>query len=165
MRSAAELHGEISHLHHADLLAVLLAKERHGAGLGFLQAHDLRRHRDRLGDLRVDDILNLRDLLLCHGREMGKVKAQPIRIHIRSRLLHMASQNLAQRFLAEGGWHCGSGNGASPVRIHLQRNRIAHTQLPGCHLTHMNDLSAHCLEGILYCETSLREDITPLSPI
>ena len=44
--AAAELHGEIAHLHHADHVAVFLAKHGHSAlAFSLLDGEDLRHHR------------------------------------------------------------------------------------------------------------------------
>ena len=93
MGTAAQLGGEIPHLHHADLLAVLLAKQSHGAGLlRLVQTHLLGHYRQGFLDLPVHKLFHLCNLLRCHGGEMSEVKPESSSVHIGTSLLHVLAQ-------------------------------------------------------------------------
>ncbi|CAN3971241.1 RNA 2',3'-cyclic phosphodiesterase, partial [Dysosmobacter welbionis] len=60
MGAAAELHGEVAHLHHADDIAVLLTEHGHGALLfGLLDGQHLRRYGVALQDGVVHQLVDL----------------------------------------------------------------------------------------------------------
>ena len=94
MGTAAKLCGEISHLYHADLLAVFFTEEGHSACLlCLIQGHNLCFNRKGSADLCIYHIFHLFDLLRSHGGEMGKVKTESTCVHIGACLLYMASKN------------------------------------------------------------------------
>ena len=67
MGTAAQLHGEISHVDHAHLIAIFLTEQCHSAGLlRLVQRHDLGHNRKGCLDLFIDDLLHLGDLFLGH---------------------------------------------------------------------------------------------------
>ena len=64
MGAAAELHGVAAHVHHPDLVAILLPEQGGGAGLlGLLDAHDLGVHGVALQNGLVYDAVHLSQLL------------------------------------------------------------------------------------------------------
>ena len=95
MGAAAQLHGELAHLHHADGLTVLLTEHGHSTLLlGFLNRKHLGDNRIPLQNGIIDQPLDLMDLLRRDGLKMREVKAQAIRLHQRAGLVHMVAQNL-----------------------------------------------------------------------
>ena len=92
VRAAAKFGRKVANLDDADFVAILLAEQRHG--VVFVHCH-VDRH--VLGyvdlgvaqDLLIDDVLNVLQLFVFNRGEVRKIKAQVIRRHQRSRLLHM----------------------------------------------------------------------------
>ena len=82
MRAAAELCGEIAHLHNTHGVAVLLAEERHCAEmLCLVIAHDLCLYVRALKHHVRHDGVDLPYLIGRKSGEVRKVKAQMIRLH------------------------------------------------------------------------------------
>ena len=82
---------------HADLGAVLLAEQRNGTGLASLvQAHDVGAYRQVLGQLVIDQGLNVAHLAGRQRRAVAEVKAQAGRRVLASGLVGMLVDHLAQ---------------------------------------------------------------------
>ena len=80
----------------ANLVAILLAEERHGAGLQRLvDAHHVGAHLV-VGENRViDQPLDLLELLAIDGAIVGEVEAKPRGLDDAAGLLHMRAENIA----------------------------------------------------------------------
>ena len=104
MSTPAQFHGEIPHLHYPDRIAVFLPKQSHCPCLfRFLQAHNLCHHWQGRCNFVIDNRLCPGNLLWRHCCKMGKIKTEPVRIYIRSVLLHMGAQHFPQSFLQQMG--------------------------------------------------------------
>ena len=106
MRATAELAREGLVLgpdgHHAHDVAVLLAKQRDGAGgLRLVDAHDAGDDGLRREDLGVDLALDSGELVGRHGLEVREVEAQPVGSNKGARLVHVLAQDLLQRGVQE----------------------------------------------------------------
>ena len=102
MRAAAELKAVAACLDHANDVAVLLAKEHHGAHLlGFGDRLLHRLHRKIIEDLLVDNRLDFSNLLARHPAVMREVESQTIRRHQRPTLVHMVAENRLQRLVEQ----------------------------------------------------------------
>ena len=96
MSAAAQLGREIAHAEHAHLVAVLLAEERHRAGLDRLVVlHDARAHVVVPADLAVDERLHLADLALGHRLVVREVEARLVGVDERALLLHVRPEHPA----------------------------------------------------------------------
>ena len=102
MRAAAQLGREVADLDHAHPIAVLLAEERHRAGLeGLVEIH-LARRDGRVGlHLLVHQILDAADLTVVHLAAMREVESQVIGSHQRPRLGHVRAEHLPQSGVEE----------------------------------------------------------------
>ena len=157
MRTAAQFLREITHPDHADGLTVLFVEQRRRAALlGILQRHDLGDDRDRFAYLLIHHILDRLQLLRRHGLEMGEVKAQPVRIHIRSLLLHMRAEHFLQRFLHQMRCRMVAGCRTARGRIHIKPDRIPGFQHALRDGPDVADPAAAQMDGILHPELTLR---------
>ena len=157
MGAAAELHGKVSHLHHPDLLAVLLAEEGHGPGLpGILDAHHLRHYREIGRNLLIDDFLHPVQLFLGHGREMAEIEAQPLPVHVGAGLLHMAAQHLPESLVQQMGGAVVLAGVAPLCGIHRERGRISHLEHALGDNADVAYLAAQELYGIPHLEAAVR---------
>ena len=143
MGSAAELSGEISHLHDADFIAVLLAEQGHGAALfRVFDPHDRCLNIKPLADLLIDEIFDLFELLCCHRLIVAEVETSPARILIGALLLDMSAEYFAQGLLHQVGRAVvAAGVAAFPV-IDGERDLIAHLEHAGGHHTDVGHLLA-----------------------
>ena len=129
MGTAAQLHGELAHGHHAHGLAVLLAEGSHGApGLGLRQRQLLGGDGQAVQHRVVHQILHLQDLLGGDGLKVGKVEAQTIRLHQRAGLMDVVAQHLLQRGIQQVGGGVGAAHGAAALRIDGGGNAVAHME-------------------------------------
>ena len=98
MSAAAQLDAEARNRDDADLVAVLLAEERHRAsGDRLLRVLHVRLHGRIAQDLFVDDALDLEQLLASDGADVHEVEAQPVGRNQRARLLDVLAQHLSKR--------------------------------------------------------------------
>ena len=119
MGAAAQLGAPAVDVHHADLIAVLLAEQSHCAHLlGLGNGHRARGHVQRLEDLLVDDVLHQSQLLRSHRTEVGKIEAQALIVLIRTSLMHMIAQYLTQGSLQQMRTRVVAGNGAAAAAAH-----------------------------------------------
>ena len=121
VRAAAELAriAAVAHGHHAYVVAIFLAEQRHGAGIdGCVKVHHLRLHFLVGQNVLVDQVFDVEHILLTEARVMREIKAQPVRRHQRPRLLHVRPQRLAQRRVQQMG-----GGMIAPRRDPAARNR------------------------------------------
>ena len=93
MSASAQLDTESGNGHHADPIAVLLAKECHGAGSDcFLRIPNVSRNWGVGDDVLGNEPFDSRSLLRCHWVEVRKVEPQPIWCHERALLLHVVTE-------------------------------------------------------------------------
>ena len=168
MRTAAQLLREVSHRDDTDLLSVLLAEQRHRAGLlGLAQGHDIRANLKSRLNLLVDEILDCLQLFLCHRLEMREVKSQPVWIDVRALLLDVRAELQLQRLLEQMRRRMAARRRPSGRLIHLQRHLVSGLQHAARHMANMTDPSAAQVDGILNLEFTVRSrngsDITALS--
>ena len=127
MRAAAEFLAEPGNRDDADLVAVLLAEQRHGAsGDGLLRVLHVGLHRRVLQDLLVDDPLDL-ELLLARDRvEVDEVEPQPIGRDERAGLLDVRPEDLFAARRGADAWPCDSvesRHGRAAVTLAVSRSR------------------------------------------
>ena len=93
MCAAAELHAvAVAHIHDADDVAVLFSEQSHGAQAAcFSDRHFLYVDMEAFQHGLVDHPLHGGQLLRLHGGGVGKVKAQSVRLHQRTGLMHVIS--------------------------------------------------------------------------
>ena len=91
--------------HDAHFLAVLLAEEGHRAqGFGLGDGHvAMLVERHVLADATVDDLLHAADLLVGHLAEVGEVEAERLGPDVRSFLLDVCAERLAERLVEQVG--------------------------------------------------------------
>ena len=127
--AAAELHRVAAHIHHTDLVAVLLPEQGGGSGLlGLLDAHDLGVHGVALQDGLVYNAVHLAQLLSGHGGEVGEVKAQVVGLHQRAGLVHMAAQHGLQGLVEQVGGGVGSAYGVPAGHVDLGGDGVSQLQ-------------------------------------
>ena len=143
MGAAAELQAPAAHIHHTHDLAVLLAEQGRGMGfLGLFEAHFLRDDRVIGKDRTVHRLTHRIQLFRRGGGEVGKVKAEQIRIHEGAGLMHMLTKNLAQGFMQQVGRAVGAAEGRAAVRISRHRNGVPDHGLSGPDDAAVHELSA-----------------------
>ena len=100
--AAAKLNGGAV-AHDAHFLAVLLAEEGHRAqGFGLGDGHVATLvERQVLADATVDDLLHAADLLVGHLAEVGEVEAERLGPDVRSFLLDVCAERLAERLMEQ----------------------------------------------------------------
>ena len=130
MRAATQLGRELAHAYDPHFLAILLAEQRHGAGLdGVVMLHHPRRDRVVGAHLCIDQRLHLGDLRHTHRLVVREVETGLAGVDQRTLLRYMIAQHLAQR-----GVHQVGGR-VVPCRTRARRgvNYRAHsvTQLEG----------------------------------
>ena len=144
MGAAAELHGvALAHVHHADDIAVLLAEQGDGALLlGLLDGQLLGDHIVAGQNSGVDLQRHSRQLLGGHGGEVGEVKAQTVRLHQRTGLVHMVAQHFPQGLVQQMGGTVGTHDGLTALHIQLALHGVADLDLAGLHDALVQELAA-----------------------
>ena len=122
-----------TNVEHTHGVAILLAKQHHGAGaLCTFNVHDAGL-RFRVGqNFFVHNSLNLGNLLRCHGAVVCKVEAGFFSVYQRALLAHMVAQYFAQRLVHQVGGAVITNGTVALVLINLRTYRIAHLQFT-CH--------------------------------
>src|SRR5207245_531833 len=125
--------GKVADLDHANSVSILLAKKRHR--LVLIDRHIDRNVRDGLYFLvaqhfLVDQVFDVLQLFVFHGSEMREVKAEMIRRHQRSRLLHMLAQHLAQARMKKMRSRMIAHGGLTDVGVNYGVHFIAHAKCP-----------------------------------
>jgi hypothetical protein len=100
---------------HADAVAVLLAEQRHGAGLdGLLRGHFLGLGRDVLADHRVDLGLDALDLVGGQRAAVAEVEAHAVAVDHLALLGDVRAQHMVQGGVHQvGGRVVGAGGGGA----------------------------------------------------
>ena len=143
MSTAAELGREITHAHHTDLIAVLFAKQCLCAGLlGIFDAHDLGLNRMSRLDFTVHKFLDLLDFFGRERREVRKVKAQSVRTHKATRLVHVITKHFAKRLVQQVGARVVLCRIVAVCRIDRKGHALADTEHAREYLTRVTDLAA-----------------------
>src|SRR5437667_2263045 len=125
----AQLGREVADLDHADAVAILFAKQRHG--LVFVDGHVNWHVLDDLDPLVPEDffinhVLDVLQFFVFDRREMRKIKAQMVRRHQRPRLLHMLAQHLAQPGMEQVRGRVIAHGGLPDRRVHHRVHFVAH---------------------------------------
>ena len=167
MGAAAELHGvAAAHIHHTDGVAILLAEQGDGALLlGLFNGQLLGDDVIALQNGLVDDGVHLAKLLGGEGGEVGKVKAQAVRLHQRTGLMDVVAQHGAQGLVQQVGGGVGAHDGLAALHIQGGGDGVAHLQgalgqlavvhiLAALVLLHVGDGEGHsvCGEGALVAD-------------
>ena len=128
--TATQLNREITtHAQHAHAVAVLLAKQRHGAFfLGGFDVGFFSLDRGILANLGVDDIFQRLDLLRLDRFEVAEVKTHALAVNQRAFLLNVLAQNLAQGGVQQVGGRVVQRRGVTHIGVHLGFNGFAHFQ-------------------------------------
>ena len=143
MGAAAELGREIAHANHADLVTVLLAKQRLCAlFLCLFDAHDLGLDRMCRPNLAVHQRLDLFDFFRGQRRKVREVKAQSVRAHKAARLVHMIAEHLAERLVQEMRAGVVLRRILAVCRIDRERHGLADPEHAGEHFAGVTDLTA-----------------------
>ena len=104
VRAAAQLLAPAADVHHADLVAVLLAEDRHRAGLaGLVDLHDLPRHRLVRQDVVVHPRVDLFHLLAGDRARIVEVEAGNVRRHQRAALRRVLAEHVLERPMQDVG--------------------------------------------------------------
>ena len=114
---------------HAHGLAVLLAKQHHGACfLGRLNVHHTRLGSGIGQDFGVHTGFDLAHLRVRHGRVVGKVKARALGIHQAAFLLNVVAQHFAQGLVHQVRGRVVAHRGGAGCGVHLGLHMVAHGQ-------------------------------------
>ena len=156
MGSAAELCGEVSHSYDTDLIAVLLAEERHRACLlRVLQTHNVCNHRKCRTDFFIYDRFYFLDLSRSHRGEMSEVETKSVSCHKGASLLNMSSENGSQSLMEDVGRTVVSSDQGTVLLIYLQSYRLACLEHTAYHVADVSDLSALKVDRIFYLELAV----------
>ena len=146
MRAAAKLGREtVRELHHPHLVAVLFAEEGHGVVLadGHVDGHVFQSFDLGVAQhFAVHDGLNFLKFLIGHLGKVGKVEAQPRRVHGRAGLLHVRAQNLTQSRVQQVGSGVIAADGVAAGLIDHgidaipNHQRLLEQSLVGAHALH-----------------------------
>ena len=151
--TAAELHGEVAHLHHADGLAVLLTEHSHCAlFLSLLNGQHLRYHGTALQNGIIDHPLHLAQLLGSYGLEMSEVEAQAIRLYQGASLMHMVAQDLLQSRIQQMCGGMGAADGLAPLGVDGRAHGIPYRNAAPGHMAVMHELAALVLLHVRHRE-------------
>ena len=138
MRAAAQFHGHALDLDHAHFVAVFFAEKRRGPlGPGRFDAEHFGHHRGVQQDRRIDLVLHPGQLVRGHGRDMGKVKAQPVRRHQRTGLIDVAAQHVFKGLVQQMGAGVVAGGGGMHGNVHDQLGFLVEQNLAGFDLDMM----------------------------
>ena len=127
MSTAAQLRGEVTHLHHAYDLAVLLAEQGHstvltgGLDVGLQGGDSLSGE-----DVCVHQCLHCRDFLGSQCGEVGEVKAADLLAYVGAGLLYVIAQNGTQSCLQQMCRGVITHNGVAAIGIDVCRQGVAH---------------------------------------
>jgi len=138
MRAATEFSREIAHLHHADFIAVLLAKERHRAGLDrIVVTHIGNGHRLVVHDNVVDERFDLGDFFACDRFRMREVETGALPGHQRAFLFDVRAQHFAQCGVQKVSSGVIARGGGALLQIDCGGDGVAHLQTAARQLTLM----------------------------
>ena len=93
-------------------------------------------------DFTVHKFLDLLDFLGRERRKVRKVKAQSVRAHKATRLVHVVTEHLAKRFVQQVGARVVLCRIVAVRSIDLETNGLADTEHAREHLTRVTDLAA-----------------------
>ena len=113
-------------LHHAHLVAVLFAEERHGVVLvhGHVDGHVFEGFDLGVGqNFAVHDVFDLLEFLIGNLSKVRKIEAQPVGMHRRTGLLHVRAQHLAQRRVQQVRAGVVAADGVAAVAIDFACSR------------------------------------------
>ena len=143
MGTAAELGRKVSHANHTDLVAVLFSEQCLSAFLlRILDAHNLGLNRVSRLNLAVHEFLNLLDFRRGERRKVREIKAQSVRAHKASSLVHVVAEHLAKRLVEKVGAGVILCRIVTVCRIDFKGNGLADPEHTREHLTRVTDLAA-----------------------
>ena len=145
----------------ADLVAVFLAEQRHGARRdGVVRRHEAGGHVRIMADLRVHVRLDRGDLRMGERFGMRIVETQPVGRDQTTLLRHMRAQFLAQRGVEQMGGAVVGADAVAAVDIDSEMDSIANLDAAGFHRGAVGVDAAKRLGGILDRggEPALRRD-------
>ena len=153
MCAAAEFYGHIAHFDNADDIAVLLTEEGGGAHLlcllnRKLHCIDIGAVEDHVGHKAVD----LCDLLNAECGEMGKVKAQMVRLNQRTRLMHMVAEHLDERRLEQVRCAVCAADGLAALGINADGDSVAELDLSALDKAVVHELAALVLLDVIHSD-------------
>ena len=129
-----------AHGHDADLVAVFLAEQRHGARCdGVVHRHQPRLDRGVLQDDAVGQPLDLGEFGGLDGLGMREVEAQPLRRDHRALLGDMAAEDLAQALMQQMRRRMVGADLGAPAMIDDQVQRHARLHRARLHLAAMDE--------------------------
>ena len=123
VRAAAQFLAEAGNIDHANAIAILLAEQRHGAGIErLIEIHHIGMDFDVFQDLFVHQLLNFGQFFGIGMRVMREIEAQAIGIDDAAGLLHVRSQHFAQRRVEQmrSGVVAHGGMAQSPSTLAIQ---------------------------------------------
>ena len=144
MDTATQLNREIAaHAQHAHVVAVLLAKQRHGAFLlGGFDVGFFGFDRGVLANLGVDDIFQGLDLLRLDRFKVAEVETHALAVYQGTLLLNMFAQHLTQGGVQQVRGRVVQGRGVTHIGIHLGINGFTHFQAARSNHTVMQEGTA-----------------------
>jgi hypothetical protein len=127
--TTAELHAEARDADDADLIAVFLSEERHGARRDRLlgRAH-FGSDRRVLHNFLVDDPLDAIALVIGHGLKVHEVESQPVGGDERARLLDVRAEDLPERRVQKVSRRVVPACGISNRCIDFRRDEVPDLQ-------------------------------------
>ena len=124
-----QLTGELTDLDHAYGFTILLTEERgHTRIAGFIKRSLIARSGDRLHDVGVRKLFDLRDLFRSECFEMREVEAQAVGTNVATRLLHMRTEHLAQCRMQDVRAGVIARDRRAALRIDRSRNFFANRE-------------------------------------
>ncbi len=143
VRAAAELARPVADGDHADLVAVLLAEQRHRPGPARLVlAHDLGVHGEVGEHEVVDPGLDVGHRRRGDGTGRGEVEAEPAGRVLRARLGRGVAERLAERLVHHVGRGVRAADRAAPLDVDERLRRLADRDLAGEHRRLVHDQAA-----------------------
>ena len=142
MGAAAELVRPVTDRHDSNLVAVLLAEQRHRthrSGLGL--AHEVRRHRKVVEEYLVNPCLDLLQDARGDRCRTREVEPQPTRGVLRAHLGGGIAESLAEGPVDEVGRGVRPGNSPASLDVDLGHHGLALCDLAARHLAAMNEQS------------------------
>ena len=143
MRTAAELHGHIAHLDHADNVAVLFAKHGDSALLlRFLDGQHLGHNGDAAQDRIVDESIDREQLLGRDGLKVREVEAQTVGLNQRTGLMHVVAEHRLERGVEQMRRGVAAADGHAALHINGCRHGVAELETAVDDLTCVHELAA-----------------------
>ncbi len=151
MGPAAKLFGVVAHGKHAHRLLVLVFKQTDRAFfIGLRQRHLAGGDGQAFADFFIDNRFNPFQIFFGDRFIMCKVKAQTRMVYIRTGLIHMGSQHIAERLVQKMGCRVILLGGISPFGVDGKGGGVIGTQCALFHFHHMQYRAAGGFFRIFY---------------